>query len=168
MKPEEQIESDLKHLRSVKRHIGLVQDACDLLGTKLIEAGEVDFGKNLIANGLKHDSSKLTGIEWLYLRNDPPDKHLLKVALQQHVTTNMHHPEYWDSDISKMPELYVAEMVADWWARSSEMGTNLREWFLKEGCSKYEIPKNGTVYKRIKKYIDMLFEDNFKSSNLKK
>ena len=165
---QEQIDLDIKHLKSIKRHISLVQDACDLLGTKLIESGETDLGRRLIANGMVHDNSKMYGVEWDYLRNDPEDKDLLKVAHRHHVTTNKHHPEYWENDISHMPEVYVAEMVADWWARSSEMGTNLREWFLNEGCSKYEIAKTGSSYKRIKKYIDMLFSDNFKPTNMKK
>lgn len=168
MKIEDQIEQDIRHLKSIKRHVSFVQDACELIGMKLIENGETELGRKLIANGMVHDNSKYYAIEWEFLRNDPPDPEMLKVAHLQHVTTNKHHPEYWNNDINQMPEIYLAEMVADWWARSSEMGTNLREWFLEEGCKKYNIPKTGATYKKIKRFIDMLFSDNFKPSNLKK
>lgn len=70
-------------------------------------------------------------------------------ATLHHVKSNSHHPEYHledkedaniDSsdrdksqkcvDASLMPDIDVAEMVADWQAMSEELGTNTsREWF---------------------------------------
>lgn len=71
-------------------------------------------------------------------------------ASEHHVTTNKHHPEYWSSektgvinredrdkkpskiiDATKMPLIYVAEMVCDWLAMSEELGTSVREWVMK-------------------------------------
>lgn len=62
-----------------------------------------------------------------------------KEAIQHHVLNNPHHPEYWaeDSDnskpldVSKMPEIYIVEMVADWQAMSEELGNTIRDWFNK-------------------------------------
>ncbi len=69
-------------------------------------------------------------------------------ATYHHVIHNAHHPEYYvknreeidfqkedrDSleraiDVSAMPDLAVAELVADWAAMSEELGTSLRGWY---------------------------------------
>jgi hypothetical protein len=60
-------------------------------------------------------------------------------ATFHHVSTNKHHPDYWDNnlnldnrdkivDSTKMPLTYVATMVADWLAMSEEKKTNPYEW----------------------------------------
>ncbi len=72
-------------------------------------------------------------------------------ATMHHITSNSHHPEYHLEDkkdanvdmddrskselvdASLMPEIDVAEMVADWQAMSEELQTNTaREWFDKQ------------------------------------
>ena len=73
-------------------------------------------------------------------------------ATIHHVTTNSHHPEYHledkaDANINaedrnksdkvvdatRMPDLDIAEMVADWQAMSEELKTNTaREWYDKQ------------------------------------
>lgn len=72
-------------------------------------------------------------------------------ATVHHITTNSHHPEYHLKDksdanvdmadrskselvdASRMPDIDVAEMVADWQAMSEELQTNTtREWFDKQ------------------------------------
>ena len=73
-------------------------------------------------------------------------------ATLHHITTNSHHPEYHlkdksDANInaedrdksdkivdaSRMPDLDIAEMLADWQAMSEELKTNTaREWFDKQ------------------------------------
>jgi len=148
-----------KYLRSVLRHIGLVQDACKLLGEKFIEKGEVDFGRILIANGFKHDNSKLYGIEWEYL-NTESDPEKLRLAHHQHVTTNPHHPEYWGG-VEQMPRICVAEMVCDLFARSTEFGTDLREWIKTEFVKKHSLSPNGKCYRAIKEFVDMLLDKPF-------
>ena len=54
----------MEKIRVLTRHIRNVEDNCLLLGTKLIERGEVDLGRQLIANGYVHDTSKFYGIEF--------------------------------------------------------------------------------------------------------
>lgn len=73
-------------------------------------------------------------------------------AILHHITTNSHHPEYHlknkqDANINSkdrdksnscvdataMPDLDIAEMVADWQAMSEELGKNTsRQWFNKQ------------------------------------
>jgi hypothetical protein len=69
------------------------------------------------------------------------DRQMYDVTMH-HVRNNKHHPEYWDgrdidfnstedrdapaigviADGTKMPEVYIAEMVADWMAMAEELG----------------------------------------------
>ncbi len=153
-------DNEQKHLRSLLRHIKGVQDACLLLGEKLIENGEEEFGRILVCNGLSHDNSKLVGIEWESLvRNE--DNGLLKIAIRQHWTANPHHPEYW-GDIREMPRIYLAEMVCDCYGRSNEFGTNLREWFKEDAVKRYGYSLKSKVYQQIKSFVDILIEPAFK------
>lgn len=59
---------DEKHLKSLLRHVDNVSQSCLILGERIIESGDQQFGINLIANGRIHDHSKFYGSEWLYLR----------------------------------------------------------------------------------------------------
>jgi len=155
--------SNEKRMRSILRHIDHVRENCEILGGKLIDNGE-ELGRSLIANGLIHDNSKFYGIEWLHLnecsRIQEPEN--FKLAIIQHTTTNPHHPEYtkWGC-IQRMPRLYLAEMVCDWHARSSEFGTSLRDWI--DGCAvkKYELLTTELVYKEIIEFMDLLLERKF-------
>ncbi len=94
-------------------------------------------------------------ISWQYKMRDEGKKldlpDYLKTSMSQatfhHIKNNPHHPEYWNdnvqfapregrdnptkwtlSDASKMPDIYIAEMVADWMAMSEEMETSVKEW----------------------------------------
>jgi len=138
--------SPLEHLDNLVRHIDLVRGACLLLGKRLIGQGRVEFGRILIARGFEHDVSKFSSIEWDYLhagQNVPRDQ--LDMAIRQHVRTNSHHPEYWGG-IENMPEIAVAEMVCDWYARSQEFGTGLREWITSEAVERFQIDVAGEGY----------------------
>jgi hypothetical protein len=162
---------DPAHLKSVVRHVRLVQDASLLLGERLIESGERKFGLHLISRGLRHDQSKFHGIEWNFLiRVDDEEmssedkkeaEEDLKKAWFQHVSTNDHHPEYWAS-INEMPRICIAEMVCDWYARSTEMGTDLRGWIKETATKKYDMSLQGKAYKQIKFFVDMLLDPEFK------
>jgi hypothetical protein len=129
------------------------------LGKRLIKQGRKDFGRLLIAKGFQHDISKFYGIEWKYLHagNDIP-KQQLDFAIEQHVHTNSHHPEYWGS-INNMPEIALAEMVCDWYARSQEFGTSLMSWYIDNAIERYEI--NESTQNTITKYINALTENSF-------
>jgi len=153
--------SPLEHLDNLVRHIDLVRGACLLLGKRLIGQGRVEFGRILIARGFEHDVSKFSGIEWDYLhagQNVPRDQ--LDMAIRQHVRTNSHHPEYWGG-IENMPEIAVAEMVCDWYARSQEFGTGLREWITSEAVERFQIDVAGEGYAWVQQYVGLLLVDHF-------
>ena len=151
--------SEEKHLKSLVRHIKIVQDAGQILGERLVDGGETEFGKILIANTLSHDQSKFFGVEWDYLRRGE-DADSLSKAMNQHLSTNRHHPEYWGG-INEMPRIYIAEMCCDIYSRSTEMGTDLRQWIKGDAVQKYDMSLQGKAYKTIKFFIDLLLDDTF-------
>lgn len=150
-----------KRLQCLLLHITNVREDCELLGIRLIDRGEFDFGKTLIQHGLIHDSSKFTGIEWEELNGH--SDHLLEAAIQTHVKTNPHHPEYWGDQggIHEMPRIYLAEAVCDWHARSSEFGTALREWIDTEAMQRFDFTKKDKVYEGIKEFLSLLLQPPF-------
>jgi hypothetical protein len=154
-------------IRGIARHIRNVEDNCLLLGEKLIERGEIDLGHRLIANGYIHDASKFWGVEWDNMAPGQPTveegaKLKLKIAVQHHSRTNPHHPEYWGG-IFNMPRLYLAEMAADWKARSEEFGTSLRDWIDDVAAKRFHFVKGDRVYKEIIEFVDLLCPNPFEN-----
>jgi hypothetical protein len=162
-------EDTIKKIAELTRHIRNVEDNCLLLGTKLIENGEIVVGKQLIANGFVHDTSKFYGVEFENLTSSTSNNSVeenaklkIRMALQHHVLTNSHHPEYWNG-IKNMPRVALAEMVCDFKARSEEFGTNLREWIDEKTTKKFEFTKNDEVYKTIMNFVDLLCPKPFEN-----
>ena len=154
-------------VRAIARHIRNVEDNCLLLGEKLIERGEVDLGHKLIANGYVHDASKFWGIEWDHMAPGQPSiedgaKLKLKLAVQHHNRTNSHHPEFWGR-IQDMPRIAIAEMAADWKARSEEFGTSLHEWIDEQATKRFHFMKDERIYKEIMEFVDLLCEKPFEN-----
>jgi len=165
-----QAEEMLVKIRSIARHIRNVEDNCLLLGESLILQGHLELGKQLIANGYIHDSSKFSGIEFEFMSSTQPTKEeesklKLKLAIHHHSLTNAHHPEFWSSGIKGMPDVYLAELAADWKARSEEFGTNLREWIDDEATKRFGFTKEDEVYKKIMTYVDILCQKPFNNLN---
>lgn len=156
----QKVSKEQEQLETLMRHIRKVQDACWELAKKLLKKGELTFPRRLIASSLSHDVSKFFGIEWENLINsDNPE--LLKFSVHHHQQTNKHHPEHWDG-IENMPRLALAEMVCDWYARSNEFATDLRQWVKDEALPKYKVSPQGKTYKMIKEFIDLLLEPQHK------
>ncbi len=150
-----------EHLDNLVRHINLVRESCTLLGRRFIKQGRIDHGRLLIARGFRHDSTKFCGIEWDYLHAGPDaPKAQLDAAIAQHVRTNDHHPEFWGG-VCNMPEIAVVEMVCDWYARSQEFGTGLRDWVNTNAVERYEINKDSDQHRWIMSAIDLLLQDPF-------
>jgi hypothetical protein len=152
--PEQHIENLVHHIEQVRRN-------CLLLGRRLMARGRQEFGRLVIARGFVHDESKFFGIEWDYLHagRDVP-KELLDLAIKQHTLTNPHHPEYWGG-FENMPEIAVAEMVCDWYARSQEFGTDLRTWIRDVAVPRYQIDTAGQRFGWVQRFLDLLLEDHF-------
>jgi len=172
MKKSDRLKKDagmvMEKIRAISRHIRNVEDNCLILGEKLIARGEIDLGKKLIANGFVHDASKFSGIEFEFMApggstEEENVKMKLKMAVHQHNSTNLHHPEAWSGGIQDMPDVYLAEMSCDIKARSEEFGTNLREWIDDVATKKWNFTKEDDVYKNLMKYVNILcptpFED---------
>lgn len=158
-------ELTLSKIRSITRHIRNVEDNCLILGEKLILQGRTDLGKQLIANGFIHDASKFTGIEFEYLSLHNPteenNKLKMKLAIQQHNTTNLHHAESWSGGIKDMPDVYLAELVCDVKSRSEEFGTSLMEYINTDGMKRWNITEEDDVYKKMIGFINLLCEKPF-------
>lgn len=159
METKERIEKIIRHIRNV-------QDNCLFLGFKLIEAGKVDFGRQLIANGFVHDNSKFYGMEWLNLdhyvkkRTNKETRLKLSLAVSQHNQTNPHHPEYW-AGIENMPEVYLAEMICDWKSRAEEFGTSLMDWIDGGAMERFKYEKDCEVYKKLVYYASLACDQPF-------
>lgn len=126
--------------------------------------GRQDFGRNLIARGFVHDHSKFFGIEWDYLHVGPdvPDDKL-QLAIKQHTRVNDHHAEF-HGGAHNMPEIAVAEMVCDWFARSQEFATDLREWITEVAVPKYDLLRAEQQYEWINGFVDLLLENSFQNA----
>lgn len=149
-----------RRLHLILRHIQGVQGNCNELAFRLSERGEEDFARQLIANGLIHDNSKLHGIEWECLHDDVDPK-LFQEALEHHQTTNEHHPEFWQGGIHEMPRIYVAEMICDWKARSAEFGSDLMEWINEKAKKKWNFDCRDKIGKEIRDLTKLLLDKRF-------
>lgn len=147
----------IERIEMVFNHIQNVQRSTYKLGLKLMKRGEIELGRNLIAHGQIHDNSKFKGIEFDHLQYSDP---LLPEVVKHHQSVNPHHPEYWGS-IHDMPRVYVAEMVCDWYARSTEFGTGIREWIDNKALQKFEFSKEDPVYGVIQEMLSLLLEPSF-------
>ena len=151
--------NEQKRLQLLLRHIQHVENNCKVMSESLIDNGEFDFARSLLRNAHIHDASKFDGMEWNHLTT--PLDPLFKEAVRIHVTTNPHHPEYWDG-IHNMPRVYIAELVSDWHARSSELcSKGLNQWIDEDGCSRFGFNKTDRVYEEIKYFVDLLLEPAF-------
>lgn len=154
----------LERVRSILLHIKHVRENTEILGEKLIKEGEVELGIALIANGLIHDNSKLRqGIEFDHLAPDEADKKMLIAAIKHHSRShsNLHHPEAHIGGIKNMPRVYLAEMICDVKARSSEFGTSIESWIVEEAMQKYGFNKSDKVYSEIMYFLNLLLDRKF-------
>lgn len=139
-------------------HVGLVRKYLK----KLLDSNIIS--KVIYEEEYKHDESKYSEpektpylyINWRYkMKDDGKEYHVpesimnaMNDATFHHISTNKHHADYWDSDLSinninpnnrdappnkivdatKMPTPYLASMCADWCAMSEEKGTSPYDW----------------------------------------
>ena len=166
-KIKKQAEETMSKIRFITRHIRNVEDNCLILGERLISQGEIELGKQLVAHGFVHDASKFYGIEFEFMSPVPspedPSKLKMKLAIQHHQKTNLHHPEAWSGGIQDMPDVYLAEFCCDVKARSQEFGTSLRQWIDEKATKKWNFSKDDDVYKKVMKYVDLLCDKEFQN-----
>jgi len=146
------VERTDRHIGLVKKYAGLIEDydSSRFEGLKTI-ADKHDASKY-------EDVEKIPYIfiSWNYHCKDigkefkVPDGIMEKMdkASLHHVKNNKHHPEFYDDDESitsknkdespdesghvidatSMPEIYIAEMVADWMAMGEELKNSAKDW----------------------------------------
>jgi len=163
---QKQIDDVLSKINRLTRHIRNVESNCILLGTKIIQQGDIELGHKLIANGMVHDASKFNGIEFENLTYNEPSKEeasklKMKMAVHHHQKTCLHHPEAWSGGIKEMPPVFLAECVCDWKARSEEFGTSLKDWIDETATKRWGFVKDDKVYKEIMSFVDLLCEKPF-------
>jgi len=163
--PLEQRESYRRRLFSVWEHTQAVRVAAYKLATRLIDnaktENDLELARRLLQRCCKHDLSKFQGIEWDTLHRDE-EKETLRLAIHQHQQTNDHHPEYHVDGIAAMNDAQVAEMVCDWHARQSEMGTDFRSFIRVQAPKRWGFTPRSKIYKTIKRFVDLLLDPVFK------
>lgn len=157
-----------EELRAVKEkielhweHISMVRQSAEKLWKRLCDVGEIELAQKLARRISVHDASKFSGIEFDNL--DKPFKDpMLKLAVEQHRSTNDHHPEFHVSGIKAMSREQIAEMVCDWSARSKERGTDLRVWIKEDATERFGFTLQAKCYKDIKFFVDLLLDPPMK------
>lgn len=161
---------DKKKLESLLRHITDVIHNCKILSFKLIEQGQFELAKKLIAQSFRHDNSKFYGYEWEYIGSE--DEQHRKLAINIHHSVNSHHPEYYERynmfgqteykrGIHKMCEVDICELVCDWKARSSEFGSCIHTWIREVAMPRFGFCESDEVYSKIMYYLGLLLEKPF-------
>ena len=152
--------NDTEHLDDVITHQNHVRENTIKIGKALFAIGRHDLGRRLIARGHVHDYDKFFGIQWKYMRKGNEMNTHMSLAIEEHVSTNSHHPEYHGS-IHLMEELDIAELVCDWGARSTEFKTGLQEYIDGNAMEHHKFTKDDKVYKTIMYFKDMLCDKPF-------
>jgi hypothetical protein len=138
------------------RHIKKVHTFCDLIVSQFPDLKELSNVKihHDLSKFEDPEHVPYVYIAWKYkMDKEGKDivvpysmKEKMIKATEHHVNNNKHHPEYWSNetdnlinpenrdkplrliDATKMPDIYIAEMCADWMAVSKERGSNPIEW----------------------------------------
>jgi hypothetical protein len=98
-----------------------------------------DYFSAVFRNALTHDRSKLTDKEYLAFvgsrdslrksetgADEAYQKHLNSEAIQHHIHSNPHHPEYWDEQgFDTMPVDAAIQMYFDWKSRCIQKGNTM-------------------------------------------
>lgn len=160
-KLEEEIEITLKKVEIIQRHKQKIIENCEIIGKKLIEAGEILLGIRLISNSYVHDNSKFDSpLQFNYLFQTE-NKEMLKLAVEEHSSTENHHANFYE-DVNSIPACKIAEIIADLAARSAEQGTSLKDYLEDIYYPKYNIKQNSRMDKYIRKFVNLLLEEKFK------
>ena len=141
--------------------------------------GVTGYGEELVERAKVHDASKFGPEElvpyiWLTeyhrcRRSGEPFEYAegiaeqVKLAIEHHVTTNRHHPEF-HADPNDMSDVDLIEMVCDWTAMAQEFGEaggSARAWADKTVGKRvaFNAGKREFIYRVIKE-LDRLIADS--------
>jgi hypothetical protein len=139
--------------KRTKEHIDRVKNNIKKIVSKRSDLKELNGRLNI------HDKSKYSKEEyipyvWLsWWHNEKNNgrifkypkgiKELIKKATKHHITTNSHHPEFYNKP-SDMNNIDIAEMIADWAAMSQELDNSLKKWADDNVGSKWKFTEEQT------------------------
>ena len=140
-------------------HISRVQKNMEILANNLEGIDKEAFEKR----AADHDHTKYDEYEKEYIwlswwfannKNDdiypyPEYKDVIWKATGGHIHDEKHHPQAW-SNVKDMSEIYLAEMVSDWYAMSQELGTDIYDWMEKN------MPKWDFSEEQVERIYDMM------------
>lgn len=99
----------------------------------------LQFCHDLAQRAITHDASKFSADEYEGFiasreslrgsvdgRDAAYQKNLSSVPIQKHITTNAHHPEYWDAIGKPMPIAEIILMFFDWTSRCMAKGGTMK------------------------------------------
>jgi hypothetical protein len=152
---------DIKSLDVLIDHLQTVQKHGVKLGKGLIERGEIQLGRELLARVFRHDNGKFYGIEFEQLNGQGDvSSEAFKLALRNHRESEDHHPEF-HGGIKNMHRIHIAEMVCDWAARASHFCTGLVEWIDTQALKTFGFTKQDKVYEDITYFVGILLDRPF-------
>lgn len=171
--------------KRTKRHIELVQKYCNKIHkydskrfNGIIERGE----EHDTSKYEEPEKTPYIYISWDYKCKDDNKKFELPEGMKEkmtqasehHVHNNKHHPEYWSDeketinredrdkpaklvDATKMLEIDIAELCADWCAMSEEKNNNPKDWADKNIGKRWKFDEKQT--KLIYELIEEIFNE---------
>ena len=151
--------TNLEKYEKIIAHIRRVEQNCCTLAKVFINDNKPKFALELIRRGRMHDLSKFELFEFENLWDWEP---AFKTALKHHHINNSHHPEHHEFGVNWMSDMDIAEMVCDMAARSSEFGTDVREFIFGEFAKKHGFSKDDYVGAQITRFLNLLLAPPFK------
>ena len=149
--------SDADHLNDIMLHKAHVFENAEKLAQWHIVNGRPEVARMLIVNAYTHDLDKFGGIQWQYMRKGAHKTKAMELAVEEHNTTNKHHPNAWGK-IQNMDDLYLMELVCDCIARSQEIGTSIRSWFDNEATKRYGFKIGDEIHTKIMAWVDIILD----------
>ena len=165
--PEQSTEMVTWYKERTNRHINFVRKYIDKLPDMMESEKEVRKRKHDSSKFSEPELSPYIWISWKYKCLADPDKNfedynppsnideMMNKATHHHVTTNSHHPEFHQDtkleerdsersivDATKMPDVDIMEMCADWCAMSEELNNDPYEWAKNTVNKKWKFTKH--------------------------
>lgn len=156
------MDAELRRLNNLTRHLDHVRDNCNRLSAYFQEIGEPENAAEIVRRGYRHDHSKFSGVEWLWLNSEAREQNPAEfaAAVELHHQNNDHHPEYWGS-IHYMPRPALAEFVCDILARSQEFGSDVWDWVLEVAMPRYGLTQDSPTYDQVVEFLNFMLERRF-------
>jgi len=112
-----------------------------------------EFVDNLYLHDLsKFSANETFGYAMWDFKTKTGDKQGFEQAWNHHKNHNEHHPEYWLSvgrggeiEPLKMPEIFIAEMVADWIGAGKAYGNTLEQW-IPDNLYKFKMHQDSILF----------------------